>query len=136
MFHATCLAMPLIQMLSHYETSGFTGVTLSNVSCNLSLHHFDDHMRLKEYFHWLVLQTIATQVAGQMLHCAMLKKFLATVVESRTQFYFLQWLLQLVLHECSWPFQSMLQWAMIFAIFSQWYCETSCMDNYCSVTMP
>ena len=33
---------------------------------------FDDHMRLKEHFHWLVPQTVVTQVAGQMLHCAIL----------------------------------------------------------------
>ena len=29
---------------------------------------FDDHKRLKGHFHWLVMQTIAAQVAGQMLH--------------------------------------------------------------------
>ena len=28
----------------------------------------DDHMRLKEHFHCLVLQMVATQVSGQMLH--------------------------------------------------------------------
>ena len=43
-------------------------------------------MRLKGHFHWLVPQTVATLVAGQMLQCAMLKKFVATVAESRTQF--------------------------------------------------
>ena len=59
-----------------------------HVSCNLS--RFDDHMRLKEHFHWLVLHTVAIQVAGQMLHRAMLKKFVAAVAESRTQFYFPQ----------------------------------------------
>ena len=57
-----------------------------NVSCNLS--YFDDHMKLKKHFHWLVRQTVAKQVAGQMLHCTMSKKFVATVGESRTQFYF------------------------------------------------
>ena len=41
---------------------------------------FDDHMR-KEDFHRLVPQTVATQVAGQMFFCAMLKKFVATVAE-------------------------------------------------------
>ena len=37
---------------------------------------FDDHMRLKEHFHWLVPQTVATQVEGQMLRCAMHKNLL------------------------------------------------------------
>ena len=49
------------------------------LSCNLS--RFDDHVRLKDHFHWLVAQIVATQVAGQMLHCAMLKRFAATVAE-------------------------------------------------------
>ena len=80
-------------------------VTLCNFSCNLS--RFDDHMRLKEHFHRLVPQTVATQVAGQMLHCAMLKKFVVTVAESRTQLDFPQRFLQLVSHR--------LQWAMIRA---------------------
>ena len=62
----------------------------------LNLSRFDDQMRLKEHFHWLVAQTFATQVGGQMLHRAMLKKFVATVAESRTQFYFQQRFLQLV----------------------------------------
>ena len=47
-------------------------------------------MRLNEHFHWLVPQTVATQVAGQMLRCAILKKLVATVAESRTRFYFPQ----------------------------------------------
>ena len=43
-FRASCLATPFsLQTFSHYETSCFTGVTLSNVSCNLS--RFDDHMK-------------------------------------------------------------------------------------------
>ena len=46
----TCLATPFLQTSSHYKTSCFTDVTLSNVSCNLP--RFDDHMRLKEQFHW------------------------------------------------------------------------------------
>ena len=33
-FRATCLATPSRQKFSHCETSGFTGVTLANVSCN------------------------------------------------------------------------------------------------------
>ena len=104
-FHATCFATPFLQTFSHYERSRFTGVTLSNASCNLS--RFNDHMNLKEHFHWLVPQRVATRVAGQMLHCAMLKRFVATVAESRTQFYFLQRFLQLVLQRF-WPLQGML----------------------------
>ena len=89
-FRATCLATPFLQTFSHYETSCFTSVTLNNVSCNLP--RFDDHMRLKERFHWLVPR--------QMLHCAMLKKIDATVAESRTEFYFLQRFLQTALATC------------------------------------
>ena len=55
-----------------YFADGRMPTTLSNVSCNLS--RFDDHMRVKEHFHWLVWKTVATQVAGQMLLCTMLKK--------------------------------------------------------------
>ena len=33
-----------------------------------NLSSFHDHMMLKEHFHWLVPQTVATQDAGQMLH--------------------------------------------------------------------
>ena len=85
-FRASCLATPFsLQTFSHYETSCFTGVTLSNVSCNLS--RFDDHMKLNEHVHWVGQQTVVTQVVGQMLHCAML---VSTVAESRTQFYFPQ----------------------------------------------
>ena len=84
-FRSTCLATPFLKTFSRYETSRFTDVTLSNVSCNLS--RFHDDMRLKEYFHWLLPQTVATQVAGQMLHCATLKKFVASVAESRHSFY-------------------------------------------------
>ena len=73
-FRATCLAKPFLKTFSHYETSCFTGVKLGNVSFNLS--RFDDHMRLTEHFHWLVRQTVATHVAGQMLHCTMLKNSL------------------------------------------------------------
>ena len=111
-FRATCLATPFLQTLSHYETSCFTGVTLSNVSINLS--RFDDHMRIKEQFHWLVPQTVAIQVAAQMLHCA-IKKFVAIVAESRTQFYVPQRFHQLV-SQRFWPLQGMLHWAMIRAI--------------------
>ena len=69
---AICLARPFLKMFSLYEISCFTGVTLSNVSFNLS--RFDDHhMTLNEHFHWLAPQSVATQVAGHMLHCAMLK---------------------------------------------------------------
>ena len=99
-FRATCFVTPFLQTFSHYETGCFTGLTLSNVSCNLS--RFDDHMRLKKYFHWLVPQTVATQVAGQMLHCTMLKKIVTTVAESRIQFYFLQRFLKLV-SQRFWP---------------------------------
>ena len=49
-FRATCLATPFLQTFSLYKASYFTSVKLSNVSCNLS--RFDDHMRLKEHFHW------------------------------------------------------------------------------------
>ena len=55
-FRATCLATPFLQTFSRYETSCFTGVTLSNASCNVS--RFDDHMRLKKHFHWPVPQTV------------------------------------------------------------------------------
>ena len=58
-------ATPFLQTFSYYETNCFTSVTLSNISCNLS--RFDDHVRLQERFLWLVPQTFATQVAGQML---------------------------------------------------------------------
>ena len=105
-------------------------VTLCNVSCNLS--RFDDHMRLKEHFHWLVPQTVATQVAGQMLHRPMLKNSLQPMqkaelnagqilhramlknAESRTGFYFPERFLQLV-SQRFWPLQGMLHWAMIRA---------------------
>lgn len=43
---------------------------------------FDDHMRLKEPFHWVMLQTVATQVSGQLLHCAMSEKMVATLREA------------------------------------------------------
>ena len=42
----------------------FTGVTLINVSRKLC--RFDDHMMLKEPFHWLVPRAVSTQVAGQI----------------------------------------------------------------------
>ena len=71
-------------------------------------------MRLKKHFHWLVPQTAATQVAGQMLHCEMLNIFVTTVAESRTQFYFPQRFLQLI-SQRFWPLQGMLHWAMIRA---------------------
>ena len=57
---ATCLATTFLQTFSRYERSCFTGVTLSNVSCNLS--RFDDHMKLKKHDDWLVPQTVARQV--------------------------------------------------------------------------
>ena len=59
------------------DTCCLNRVTLGSVSCNLS--RFDDHMTLKEHFHWLVPQTVATQVAGKVLHCATWEKFLATL---------------------------------------------------------
>ena len=104
--HATKI-VPRVNRPLHY-----TGVTLSTVSCNLP--RFDDHTRLKEHFHWLVLQTVATQVAGQMLHSTMLQKFIATVAESRIQFYFPKRFLQLV-SKGFWPLQGMLHWAVIRA---------------------
>ena len=63
--------------------------------------------RFMEHFHWLVPQTMATQVGRQILHCAMLKKFVATVAESRTQFYVPQRFLQLVSATdlCNWSLQ-------------------------------
>ena len=52
--------------------------TLSNVLCKLSC--FDDQMKLIEGTLSLAGATnVATQVAGQMLHCEMFKKFVATV---------------------------------------------------------
>ena len=39
-------------------------------------------MRLKEHFHWLVLQTVVTPVAGQMLYYPMLEEFVATLREA------------------------------------------------------
>ena len=72
-------------------------------------------MRLKEHFHWLLPQTIASQVAAQMLHCAVLKEFVATVAESRTQFYFPQRFLQLI-SQRFWPLQGMLHWASCLAM--------------------
>ena len=43
----------------------FTGVTLINVSCNLC--SFDDHMMLKEPFHWLVPQTLQHKLQDRSL---------------------------------------------------------------------
>ena len=67
-------------------------------------------MRLKEHFHCLVPQIVATQVAGQMLHYAMLKKFIATEplrkVEPNSTY-----------RNGFWPLQGMLHWAMIRATF-------------------
>ena len=57
-------------------------------------------------------QTVATQVARQMLHSAMLKRFVTTVTESRNRFYFPQRFLQLVSPRF-WPLQGMLYWVMI-----------------------
>ena len=55
---------------------------------------FDNHMRLKKNFHWLVTQTVATQVAGGMFHYAMIENFVASLrdafTQSRTDFYFSQ----------------------------------------------
>ena len=84
------------------------GVTLSdNISCTLFC--FDDHIRVKGTF------SLAAQVAGKMLHCAMLKNFFVIVAESRTQFYFPQRFLQLVLQRF-WPLQGiLLHWAIIRA---------------------
>ena len=42
-------------------------------------------MRSKEhfhYFHWLIPQAVATQVTGQLLHRAVLEKFIATLREA------------------------------------------------------
>ena len=47
-FRAACLATPFLQTFSQYETNCFTGVTLSNVSCNLS--RFDDLINLEKHF--------------------------------------------------------------------------------------
>ena len=113
-FRATCLATPFLQTFSHCETSRFTGVTLSNVSCNLSRFDDHDHIGLKEHFHWLVPQTVGTQAAGQMLHFPKLKKFVATVAESRTQFYFPQRFLPLISRRFL-PLQGMLHCAMVRA---------------------
>ena len=70
MFRAT----PFLQTFSHYETSCFAGVTLNNVSCDLS--RFDDHMRLQEHFHWLVPQTVAKQEQDRCYTAQCLKKLL------------------------------------------------------------
>ena len=43
---------------------------------------FDDHVRLKEHFHWLVPQTVVTQVAGQILYYAMIEKIVAPSYEA------------------------------------------------------
>ena len=55
--------------------------TVSNVSCNLF--RFDDHMRLKEHFHWLVPQMLH-ELQDRCFTAQMLKKFVATFAESRT----------------------------------------------------
>ena len=39
-------------------------------------------LRLKAYFYWLIAQNIARQVARGVLHCAMLKKFVAALPQS------------------------------------------------------
>ena len=39
----------------------------------------DNHIRLEEHFHWPVPQSVATQVAVQMLHKAMIKKNVAAL---------------------------------------------------------
>ena len=54
-FLATCLTTPFLQTFSHYEISCFTGVTLSNVSCNLSRFDHGSH-EVKG-----TVQTVATQ---------------------------------------------------------------------------
>ena len=111
-FRATCLATPFLQTFSHYETSRFTGVTLNNVSCNLCL--FDDHLRLKEHFHWLAPQTVATQVAGEMLHCAMFKNSLQPLRKVELNSTFRNGFCD-CFHNVFSPLQGMLHWAVIRA---------------------
>ena len=67
-------------------------------------------MRLKENGHWLVLQIVAAKVAGQMLHCAMLKKFVTTVAETEVK-------LNSTFRNGFWPLQGMIHWAMIRATY-------------------
>ena len=53
-----------LQTFSHYKLNKlFYTHYLSNVSCNL-FRFDDDHMRLKEHFHWLVPQSLVSQVVG------------------------------------------------------------------------
>ena len=108
----------------------FTGVTLSNLSCNLS--RFDDHVRLKKHFYWLVPQTVASQVAGQMLHCGMLKRnslqpCWKVQLNSTFRNGFCKWSRN-VFGRCKVCYIGQ----RFEQLVSQWRCETSCTKN-CTV---
>ena len=87
---------------------------------------FADQIRLKQHFHWLVPQTVAIQVAGQMSNYAMTCSSIARgFAQSLTDFYFSQWWQQLnCCVECLW--QGMLHWAF----FVQLVWQQNCTKNY------
>ena len=76
---------------------------------------FDDHVRLKEHFHWLVPQTVVTQVAGQILYYAMIEQIFAPSYEA----------LRNLKEELNCTFRNG------FCNLSRlaWRCETSCTKN-------
>ena len=91
-FRATCLTILLRQEFSHCEAICLIGVALGTFLGTCFA--FDNHIILKEHFHRLVPQTVATEVAGQMLHYVMLENSLQRCVkriaESRTRSCFSQ----------------------------------------------
>ena len=124
-----------LQRYDNYDDKGL--VTRCNFSCNLSR---DDDLCGVAVARWGVLHAatrlcfsikasrllqracvrsrcygnIARQVAERVLHDATLKKIGAIVAESRTRFYFVQRLMQLV-SQRFWPLHSMLHGAMVRA---------------------
>ena len=76
-----------------------------------------------------------TQVAGQVLLCAMVKRFIATVAESRTQFYF-PYRFLLLISRHFWPLQGMLHWAMIRATSLAMALRDKLREKLHSVTAP
>ena len=107
-FHATCLAMMICAAL---QLQGEGCHTLQRVCAFFSIKLIDcicACARSRCY------GNIARQVAERVLHDATLKKIVEIVAESRTRFYFVQRLVQLV-SQRFWPLHSMLHGAMVRA---------------------
>ena len=90
-FHATCLAM---MICAAFQLQGEECYTLQRVCAFIS--RKASRMLQRACVRSRCYGNIARQVAERVLHDATLKKIVAIVAESRTRFYFVQRLVQLV----------------------------------------